>query len=201
MRGLSLRRGILQNWPFIEMNGQAIPLSKGLVAIVDEDDYERLIRHNWSAVWSKTSKSFYARRRTFSSDNARTQKMPMHREVMGDPRGMDIDHKNHDTLDNRKSNLRVVTRSQNVMNQRLRSDNRSGVTGVCWYPANRKWGAHIRINGKRTHLGLFEILENAVAARISKERELFGEFSYAESVRVPWLHQVAGESWEKKEVR
>ena len=95
----------------------------------------------------------------------------------------DVDHKNHNKKDNRKHNLRIVTRSQNNMNRKLFSNNTSGVTGVCWNKAANKWAAHIRINKKRIHLGYFNDFEDAVKARKEAEEKYFGEFSYDNSVK------------------
>lgn len=80
-----------------------------------------------------------------------------------------VDHINHNRTDNRISNLRVVTRVENMRNAKIRQDNSSGVTGVCWDAARGKWRAEI--NGvRRTMLGRFDSLDDAVAARKAAER-------------------------------
>ncbi len=76
-----------------------------------------------------------------------------------------IDHKNGVRSDNRFSNLRDVTSSENQKNQRRRSDNTSGFVGVCWHKRANKWGAQIRVSGRRSHLGYFDELEDAIQAR------------------------------------
>lgn len=81
------------------------------------------------------------------------------------PSGMQIDHINHDRSDNRIENLRVVSNKTNAMNQGLRSNNTSGVTGVNWNKRKQKWCAEVWSNGKKIHVGYFsEIIdaENAV---------------------------------------
>ena len=93
----------------------------------------------------------------------------MHRLIMGkyyyeEIQGKLIDHDNRNGLDNRKSNLRISTTSQNGMNAKKRSDNTSGYKGVHWNKARKKWRAEIRINTKKTHLGLFDTPEEGHVA-------------------------------------
>lgn len=91
------------------------------------------------------------------------------------PQG-EIDHINGDGTDNRIANLREVDRSANMRNQRKRLDNTSGVNGVYWDTRSAKWHAHIRVNGRRFYLGLFENLEDATRAR----REAEARFGFSE---------------------
>lgn len=95
---------------------------------------------------------------------------PVHRVVMlmcygfyGE--GLEVDHINHIRNDNRLFNLRFVTRSENRKNQSVSSKNTSGVTGVYFAKANKKYVAQIGVNRKRIHLGMFDTLEEAAAAR------------------------------------
>lgn len=83
----------------------------------------------------------------------------------------EIDHINGDGTDNRLCNLRSVTPSENQRNSRLRSDNSSGTSGVSWQRAARKWVAQIKVDSKSKHLGLFEDLDDAIAARKAAEIE------------------------------
>lgn len=90
----------------------------------------------------------------------------------------DIDHKNGNSLDNRWSNLREATNSQNAMNSRRRSDNTSGVTGVYWNTSANKWQAYITPEGKKTlYLGVFATLAAAKNARAEAANKYFGEFA------------------------
>lgn len=95
--------------------------------------------------------------------------------------GKYIDHINHDTKNNRKSNLRIVTASQNNMNSSKRSDNISGVTGVSWHKGISKWRARINVDGNEIQLGYFVEFEDAVRARKEAEEKYFGEYSYDNS--------------------
>ena len=81
-----------------------------------------------------------------------------------------IDHINRNKTDNRIANLREVTNKQNQQNASKRSDNTSGHPGVSWYKRDSKWQARIKHNQKDTHLGYFENLEEAIAARKAAEK-------------------------------
>lgn len=87
----------------------------------------------------------------------------------GDPR--QVDHKNRNTLDNRRSNLRIATPGQNSQNRGVRSDSRSGVRGVGWFAPTRKWRAHACVDGKRRTLGYFDTIEEAAAVVSAWRRE------------------------------
>lgn len=82
-----------------------------------------------------------------------------------------IDHINGDRTDNRIVNLRDVTRSENQRNQKLDVDNTSGTCGVCWHKQRQKWQARIKINGRSIHLGLFDDIDLAIAARLKASVE------------------------------
>lgn len=96
------------------------------------------------------------------------------------PAGMDVDHRDRDRLNNRWSNLRLASRSQNSMNAKVRRDNKSGFRGV--HPAkNGRWFARICKDQRIIGLGTFDTIEAAAAARAKAERELFGEFAVAQA--------------------
>lgn len=86
--------------------------------------------------------------------------------------------------DNRKENLRKVTRSRNNQNIHRRKDNTSGVTGVTWHKGQNAWYASISINKKRISLGYFSDFEEAVKARKAAEEEYFGEYSFENSQKI-----------------
>jgi len=141
-----------------------IPLTQGQFALVDDDDFELVSQYKWCASWSPHGKCFYAITKIRKLDGKRTT-LPMHRLIMNAKPGEDVDHIHHLTLDNRKSELRLCTRSQNMQNTHKYANNRSGHKGVYWKNDCQKWRAQIGINGKRVHLGIFADANDAIAAR------------------------------------
>ncbi len=77
----------------------------------------------------------------------------------------EIDHRDGQPLNNSEDNLRAASKAQNGRNTKLRRNSTSGVIGVCWHKGAGKWMSHIQVSGKRKHLGLFESLSEAQAAR------------------------------------
>ena len=102
----------------------------------------------------------------------------LHRFIVNAPNDMVVDHINHNKLDNRKENLRICTQKQNMRNQSIRKDNKSGYTGVYFVENKNKWVAQIRINGKTKHLGYYNEMKNAIKARKEAEIKYFGEYRY-----------------------
>lgn len=140
-----------------------ISLSRGKVALVDEADYERVIGLGSWYVLTSNSDRCYAMRHL--SRNGKPQKaILMHRFILQATPDQEVDHINGNGLDNRRSNLRFVTRSINVANSKLRSDNRSGCRGVSFRKDRRKWVAQITIDGAAYFLGFFATVSEAAAA-------------------------------------
>jgi hypothetical protein len=158
-----------------------IHLTKGLVTIVDDIDYEWLSAFNWYAHKSPGGYTFYACRKRRKSECPDTWKknmfVSMHKEIMKTPSGMHTDHVNGNGLDNRRQNLRIVTPSQNLQNARLRRTNKSGSKGVSWDSQTKKWRAWICLNGqsntKFKSLGRFKTIKEAIKVRQEAEKEHF----------------------------
>lgn len=93
-----------------------------------------------------------------------------------------VDHINHNTLDNRRCNLRIANQSEQSMNQGIQCNNTSGITGVSWKKKIGKWQAQIGHNGKTIYLGVFDELEDAKKVRREAEIKYFGEYNYRDSV-------------------
>jgi hypothetical protein len=90
---------------------------------------------------------------------------------------LDIDHKDHNPLNDRIENLRPATESQNAGNMVRPSNNTSGHKGVYWDYANSRWRAKIQVNGKTIHIGRFNTKEEAYAARCREAKKYFGDFA------------------------
>ena len=153
-----------------------IPLTQGQFAKVDDEDYDFLMKWKWYALKSTTD-HYYAVRKGKQSDGLRNRNLiRMHQEVMPYVKGMVIDHIFHDTLDNRKSELRVCTVSQNGMNRVISYNNKSGYKGVSWHKKRRKWRANIKANGVKIELGCFDTKEEAYKSYCEAGRKIHGDF-------------------------
>jgi len=144
-----------------------IPLSRGLFALVDPEDFEELSRYNWYAT-GKSPHIAAARRQ-----KGRT--IYMHRQIMKAPSSRFLDHKDCDSLNNCRDNLRLCTWRQNQANKRSRRGS------SCYVGVSRqgdKWKAEIACRGKHHYMGLFDDEVEAAKARDRKAWELLGEFAY-----------------------
>jgi hypothetical protein len=151
-----------------------IILSNGMVASVDEKDLPLLSDHSWHA--SPNSWTTYAMARRIPFDSAHPNAMvKMHRLILGAPKGVQVDHRNGNGLDNRRENLRLATPSQNAANTRQRRG-RSRFKGV-YLRAGGHWRAVIRFHGKGQYLGAFVSETEAALAYNAAAIRLFGEFA------------------------
>lgn len=156
-----------------------IPLSQGKVALVDDCDYDYLMQWKWYA--TKGEVTWYAKRSVHNKLTQKKDTVCMHRLILGveNPK-LYVDHKDHDGLNNTRSNIRVCTPSQNNLN-RKKSVGRSKYKGVFFVPIDtriKKWRASIDVNGRRFRLGAFKTEEDAARAYDAKAVELQGEFAY-----------------------
>ena len=171
----AMRRRSLTPTPSVELNdpnARIIPLTKGKVAIVDDEDFESLSPHLWYAV--KSRNTWYAKRDVYMNGRCRT--LPIHRAILDIPVGFEVDHINGDGLDNRKVNLRVATHAQNMANSRhTMSKNHSGYRGV--YNKRGRWYAQITIRGHCFYLGIYQNPIDAAHAYDVAAFEHFGDFA------------------------
>jgi hypothetical protein len=156
-----------------------IPLTQGQFAIVDDEDYEELSKFKWHALPKYNSKMLYAARNSPREPGEKRSKIYMAIEIMKPRKGLVVDHINHNTLDNRKENLRNVTQSQNIRNCIPRKS-ASGFRGVSII--NNKFRAQIRVNLKMVYLGLFINPKDAANAYEKAAEMYFGEFRYKEEL-------------------
>jgi hypothetical protein len=144
-----------------------IPLTKGQIALVDDEDYERCRVLKWSAI--QPHEGYYYASCSFRSLHSNPSTTMMSRFIMGvTDRKMVVDHINHDTLDNRKENLRVCSQRQNRQN--LAMDKSSKYPGVIRF--RNGWRARIRISGKLMSLGVYADEREAARAYEVKVREM-----------------------------
>ncbi len=152
---------------------KTIPLTQGKVAIVDDADYDLVSQFKWCAHLRSDGNCWYAVRGTTISPRKR-RLVGMHRFILGLPKGI-VDHINRDGLDNRRSNLRVGTMSQNLMNQRKICTSNSPYKGIHFDKWSGRWQARIQMSRKKYTLGRFDTPEEARDAYRSAAKELFGE--------------------------
>ncbi len=155
-----------------------IPLRNSqLWSVAPIDLWIGFMGYRWRAKPTVDKNIFYACRMTYDPSSGRRYEVFMHREVMGlkfgDP-GI-VDHINHDTLDNRRSNLRIVTPLQNMQNKRRHKTSRSGFKGV--QPYGLRWKAIITVNYEQICLGVFDTPEGAHAAYCAAAIKYFGEYA------------------------
>lgn len=155
------------------MSGYAeIPLTQGLVAKVDPEDYERVMAAGpWYAVVDPGG-LVYARHSMRVAGRVTTIKL--HRFLTGWPL---VDHHNGDGLDNRLANLRRATPMENSRNARRNRRNTSGFKGVGWEKSRGMWRARISTSQGRKSIGRFQTAEEAARAYDAAARELHGDFA------------------------
>ena len=138
------------------------------IALIDDEDYERMIKDFGNAIWclsiNQRNGDFYLNKRKNGI------KYLLHRYIMNCPKGMYVDHINHNTLDNRKCNLRITTNANNIRNGNIRKNNTSGINGVSYDKERKKYVAIIGVNGKKMFLGRFINLEDAIKNRKDAEK-------------------------------
>lgn len=154
-----------------------IQLTKGKVALVDDEDFEHLNQWKWQ--WHKGKYTVYAMRSQRVGFRKR-ESILMHRQILSVTNPcIHIDHKDGNGLNNQKSNIRICDRSQNGMNQQKQVRSLSGFKGVTIdkHKKCNPWRARISVKGKYLFLGYYPTEKAAAIAYNKKAAELFGEFA------------------------
>lgn len=153
-----------------------LKLTNGLITLVDNEDFVFLNQWNWNA-WLIHG-HWYAVRKVWNKQRAPAYTVTMHRQIMGvsNPKIL-IDHKDRDSLNNQKVNLRLCTTSQNCSNKNPSKNGSSKYLGVCWDKSRKKWRADIEKKGKGKFLGHFLIEKNAAKAYNKAAKIIHGEFA------------------------
>ena len=149
---------------------KSITLTKGKLALVDDEDFEHINQFSW----------YYSNGYAYRPLPRKTRKKPsisMHRLIMDDPAGKEVDHINGNRLDNRRSNLRICTKAENRRNLGLRSTNSTGFKGVCFRKDIKKYQAQITVNSKSVYLGYYPTAQQAAHAYNDAAVKYYGEFA------------------------
>lgn len=154
-----------------------IRLTQGKVALVDDADYAYLIGCKWYAI-NRYGDVWHAYTPVKHTITGKQTTLYIHRLIMIATPSQEIDHKNGNGLDNRRSNLRIVTRRQNQQNQRPQRNASSIYKGVSWDKSTGKWIAIIKADGKQYNLGRFRDEIKAATVYDNAARYYFGEFAY-----------------------
>ena len=160
-----------------DSNMKRIKLTQGKFAIVDDADFEWLNRFKWYAI--KDRHTFYAARSPYDKNTGKQCIMQMHRQILELKKydRAEIDHKNHNELDNQRENIRICNTQQNTFNKLPGKNGTSKYKGVCWHKRDKRWIAGICLNSKLLHIGNFLSEKQAALAYDKKAIELFGDFA------------------------
>jgi len=150
-----------------------IPLTKGYVSIVDDEDYEWLSQWKWCAAVDKSGTVYAAR--ASPTENGKQKTTRMHRVIMNAPPDKFVDHRDGNALDNRKQNLRICTNAENTRNQGKKKNNTTGFCGV--FRNGKGFIAKLQINGKRLSFGTYSTPEDAAIAYDQAALIHHGEFA------------------------
>lgn len=160
-----------------------VSLTQGYEAVIDVADVPLVEGFKWRAGVNRlrsngTISTVYAVGVAHIADGRRTSLM-MHRLIASTPDGFETDHIDSDGLNNRRNNLRIVTKSQNMHNRRATHNSLSGVKGVYWRKRDRCWEVVITLNRVRHYQGEFKSLEAAIAKAEEARSALHSEFARA----------------------
>jgi hypothetical protein len=141
-----------------------IPLTQGKYALIDADDLPVVSAYRWHLSVTKSGLMYAA------ASQGRAKKIYMHRLLMNAPHGVMVDHRNGDSLDNTRANMRLCTNAENQRNARRRKGQNTMPTGVRWESRKGRWIVIVRVDS-------YETEEEAVAASLKAKEYFYGDFA------------------------
>jgi hypothetical protein len=150
----------------IEGNTVFVTIAQDIECLIDKCDLPIVTNHRWSTILCNGT--------TYACRVKDYKKILMHRQILAAGADQLVDHANRNSLDNRRSNIRIATHSQNMVNKPL-PKNKWGFPGIA--PHRRKWKAQMKVSGKRVTIGLFASKEEASAAYIAARKKQWGDFA------------------------
>jgi hypothetical protein len=163
---------------------KTIPLTQGQFAIVDDEDFEELNKYKWCAI--KRAYTFYAKR------DVNGRLIAMHRIILHCKEGLEVDHINGNGIDNRKENIRVCTKINNLRNRKRRTDSFCKYKGVYFNKRRKRWNAYITVDRKRISLKTFSNPIDAAIAYNTFAIKYFGEFAKLNDLSSVDLNNISG---------
>ena len=152
-----------------------IKLTQNKETIIDNEYYQLLNKYKWQ--YHHTGDVIRGEMR-----NGKYKILSLHREIMNAVKGEQVDHINHNRLDNRKCNLRICTKQQNSFNRKGNLNSKSKYKGVWWYESLKRWQVYITYNKKHEYLGVYKDIREAAKAYNEAAIKYFGEFAYLNKI-------------------
>ena len=154
-----------------------LPLTQGFTCIIDADDFPEISKHHWCYDKGYAMRTIYV-------GGGKTKCLYLHVHILGKKSGLEIDHINGNRLDNRKINLRHVTRRQNIHNKVSNRNSSSKHKGVYWHSKDKKWVSQIKIDGRKFHLGTYATESDAAWVYNVWAESLFGKYARLNALEV-----------------
>lgn len=138
-----------------------------LECLIDTEDLQKVNRHKstWSSQYSPITKTYYVVG-SVTRPSGKRERILLHRLITNAEKGLVVDHINHDTLNNTKSNLRVVTYKENNENRVETARNNTKLKGISWNRTVRKWQVKVTIDGEKKMVGQFSSYPEAREERL-----------------------------------
>lgn len=143
---------------------------------IDTEDKEKVQKYHWNVSKRKRPENTF---NVVTPKNNELDSTLLYRYIMEVSKELNVDHRDGDPFNNRKSNLRICTQADNNKNLGTKKSNKSGYKGIFWYYFKNvnKWAVTIKYNKKTINLGYYNDIEEALKVRNEAELKYFGEYA------------------------